>query len=339
MRSRVVLVKLAAIGDVAVACHALNEFYGRFETGHRPIELHWIIDGNLVGLARALLHPSVETTWHAVDAARIFQGRAMEKAVEALKLVKTVAGLQPDQLLLLHRDWRYKALLRPVFRGAIHSVTRESLQEVVAYQRLFDVLAKQLHMPLREVQPKTTAPAAPSGRIGVLVGGARSQKVDFAEKRWPRIPELVRLLVDRTQSQVVLFGGPEDTAAADTAMAGLSSTTRIENLVGKVPLADIPGILAGLDAFISIDSGLAHIAALVMTAKHQKIITLFGPTNPRIWAPTATGAAVTKLHYKARPCSPCYSNDGSFKPCHFEGEYFQHCMTDISAEEVLKSLY
>ena len=339
MGSRVVLVKLAAIGDVAVACRAVNDFYSRCELRNGRIELHWIIDHDLVGLARALLDPDIQPIWHTVNSVRIFQGSAVEKALEALGILKTVAFLRPDHILMFHRDWRYKALLRPVIGASLTSVTRDPLHEFVAYQRLFDALAQRLHLPPRELPSHGQIPASPSGRIGILVGGARSQKVDFAEKRWPRIPELTRLLLEKTQAKIVLFGGPDDTAAAAAALDGLSIDGRVENLVGKLTLAEVPATLAGLDAFISIDSGLAHIAAAVMTSKHQRVITLFGPTDPRIWAPLASGNANTKLHYKAPPCSPCYSGDGNFKPCRFEGEYFQHCMTGISAEEVLRSLY
>ncbi|MBI3556975.1 MAG: glycosyltransferase family 9 protein [Deltaproteobacteria bacterium] len=247
--------------------------------------------------------------------------------------------MRPDHVVLLHRDWRYKALLRPVFRGPLTSVTREPLPELTAYTRLFASLARNLHLPERDLRVSQPFQKAPSGRIGVLVGGARNQKVDFAEKRWPRFPELTRLLVEKTQSKIVLFGGPDDTDIAETVLAAVTLPDRVENLVGKISLEQVPVAIAALDAFISIDSGLAHIAAAVMTARHQKIITLFGPTDPRIWAPVSSGHAGARLHYKARPCSPCYGNDGTFQPCRFEGEYFQHCMTDISAEEVLKSLY
>jgi ADP-heptose:LPS heptosyltransferase len=51
----------------------------------------------------------------------------------------------------------------------------------------------------------------------------------------------------------------------------------------------VAGILAHIDLFVGHDSGLTHLAA----ALHLSTVALFGPTDPRRWAPR--GPQVTVL--------------------------------------------
>jgi ADP-heptose:LPS heptosyltransferase len=336
MLSRVLLVKLAAIGDVALAARALREFEERYDA---CAEYHWVIDSALAPLARAIAGPRPRIEFHPIDASRLFTGGKRQKSVEALRLARASLSTRAQHTLLLHRDLRYRLLLRPTCRGPLITIGRRPVAELAVYREAFERLAGLLHAPERDQNEGagSATPPARSGRIGVLVGGGRSQKVDFAEKRWPRVAQLVRALHDRGDVKVVLFGGPDDVAAERSVLQGLDPA-RVESLVGKQPLGRLPELLAGLDAFVSIDSGLAQVAAAVMTAPHQRVVALFGPTNPRVWAPTASGQARVELVYKALSCSPCYADDGDFKPCRFAGPDFQRCMTEISVEEVLRLL-
>lgn len=338
MISKVLLIKLGAIGDVALAARALRDFTGYYDA---RAEFHWLIDRSLIGLARSITGSDVLIEFHPIDASKLFRGHALEKARETLKLTTASLTTQPQAAMLLHRDWRYQLFIRPAFRGPLITIDRSSLSELSVYEQAFEKLAALLHAPERDRGARnaaTTRTIVPSGRIGVLVGGARSQKVDFKEKRWPRMIDFIHALHEEQKSKtIVLFGGPEDLEIAKEISKQLNSN-RIEDLVGKLSLDQVPAALATLDAFISIDSGLAHIAAAMMRAPHQKVITLFGPTNPRIWSPTPCAEAQTRIIYKATRCSPCYANDGDFNPCHLNGDAFQHCMKDITIDEVLKAL-
>lgn len=57
----------------------------------------------------------------------------------------------------------------------------------------------------------------------------------------------------------------------------------------SLPLPELAGILANCNLFIGHDSGVTHLAAAVNTPS----IALFGPTDPKIWAPP--GPLVTVL--------------------------------------------
>jgi ADP-heptose:LPS heptosyltransferase len=336
------LIKLAAIGDVTLAAQALQTVVRQSGDSWK---VDWIIDRKLEPLAQSLLSDSVLSrkltiTFHPIDAGRLFTGGAVEKIRESLHLSLLITKLQPKHILLLHRDWRYFALLRPVFSGKFSMLKRKPAHEFDTYVRaLEDTLSDESSRKFgEELGTSAEDRPAPSKRIGILIGGAQNQKVTFEEKRWPHFKELIETLSSRYNGTIELFGGREDVSNAAGILKQLPISAKIVNRTGDVPLEKIPQELANLDAFVSIDSGLAHIAASVMRASHQKVVTLFGPTDPKIWAPRATGQGQAVTLYKAKACSPCYSNDGSFKPCRFEGQYFKHCMTDISVDEVLRAL-
>ncbi len=341
IRPKIILVKLAGIGDVAMACRALNDF---FSGRSAPIDLHWIIDRDLIPLAQELLNLPADVTlkFHAIDTKRLFQGNVLEKAFQTARMAAVTARVQPDGVILLHRDLRYRALLRPVFLGKIICLARDPINEVLAYGTALEKLGTVLSFKPRTTEKsKTTTERAETERIGILVGGAKGTKLIFREKRWPWLAELLALILKDSRKTAVLYGVAEDaeTAAAliRYAMELKLDTSRIENLTGKLKLHELPKSLAALDSFISIDSGLAHIAATVMTSSRQKVLGLYGPTDPVVWGPTASGAAKVQIFYRSIPCSPCYRNDGRFRPCLYSGEMFQHCMKEITPEEVVKA--
>jgi heptosyltransferase-2 len=74
---------------------------------------------------------------------------------------------------------------------------------------------------------------------------------------------------------------------------------RVKNLTGP-DLRDAIVALAAADAAITNDSGLMHIAAALGTAT----VALFGPTDPRLWAPLNPLAAALEPRRRG-PCAQC----------------------------------
>jgi ADP-heptose:LPS heptosyltransferase len=111
-------------------------------------------------------------------------------------------------------------------------------------------------------------PVSFRARAGAIVhpfsGGAR--------KNWPldRFREVARAL------RAEWCAGPEDELA--------------EKAIRIPDLYDLAGRLAGARVFIGNDSGIAHLAAAVGTP----VVVLFGPTDPRVWAPRGPCVRVLK---------------------------------------------
>ena len=71
------------------------------------------------------------------------------------------------------------------------------------------------------------------------------------------------------------------------------------NVAGKTSLGGLAALIARLDLFISNDTGPAHLAEAVGTPS----VTLFGPADPRRWAPL--NAARHPIIRVPVACSPC----------------------------------
>jgi hypothetical protein len=87
-----------------------------------------------------------------------------------------------------------------------------------------------------------------------------------AAKRWPleRFHELARIL--EQSMRVEWCAGPED---------ALDGAVRIENLY------ELAQHVASARVFVGNDSGITHLAAAVQAP----VVALFGPADPRVWAP------------------------------------------------------
>ena len=103
-------------------------------------------------------------------------------------------------------------------------------------------------------------------------------------KNWPatRFAELVR---SRGDARWLLVRGPADDAAASLLERAPGAW-----VARDLPLRVLAALLARAGAFVGNDSGVTHLAA----ASGAPTIALFGPTDPRLWAPV--GPHVEVIH-------------------------------------------
>lgn len=148
-----------------------------------------------------------------------------------------------------------------------------------------------------------------SPRIGVQLGAAYGPA-----KLWPleRVVDFCRLATSEGATPVLL-GAPDDAATA----ARITASVEVASLVGRDRPALLPAVLAELDALVSGDTGVAHLAAALGTP----VVTLFGPTDPRLSAPRGPAAVVTH----PVPCAPCF-----YRECPIE----HPCLREITAAAV-----
>jgi heptosyltransferase-2 len=150
-------------------------------------------------------------------------------------------------------------------------------------------------------------------RIGVHLGAAYgSAKVWDPE----RVVELCRVLGARG-STALLLGAPSDVPFVET----VRSATRVPSLAGRDSPELLAALLAELDALVSGDTGVAHLAAALGTP----VVVLFGPTDPRRTAPRGPVAVVRR----EVPCAPCF-----YRTCPID----HPCMRAIEAPAVVERL-
>ncbi len=142
-------------------------------------------------------------------------------------------------------------------------------------------------------------------------------------KRWyPE--EFAKIAIEMSKKyDIVIFGGPAETNIAKDIENELVSKgiTNYQNLAGKTTIPELIEKIAGLDLFITNDSGPMHIAA----AYKVKTIAIFGPTKfteTNQWN-NPNGKIVTK----DLDCAPCMERVCPLK--------HHNCMKNITAADVL----
>jgi predicted lipopolysaccharide heptosyltransferase III len=144
-------------------------------------------------------------------------------------------------------------------------------------------------------------------------------------KRWP--PEQFSALADRIshhfQMSAVFCGGKEDVAISESIRGQMVSEAL--DVTGRLSLSEFAALIQRAACLVGNDAAPIHIATAVKTPT----ISLFGPTDWRVWAPRRELDRVIAAEF---PCMPC----GHSKPdCHLGENY---CMSTIDLEDVWNAL-
>jgi ADP-heptose:LPS heptosyltransferase len=130
-------------------------------------------------------------------------------------------------------------------------------------------------------------------KIGLHVSGGR------AIKQWPetRFREVAERLVRDRAAAIVLTGTAADRAQVDIVAAALPPD-RLVDLSGDVDLLTAAAVIEQLDLVVTGDTGPMHLANAVKTP----VVAMFGPSDPRRYAPRGARDTVVRIDL---PCSPC----------------------------------
>jgi ADP-heptose:LPS heptosyltransferase len=156
--------------------------------------------------------------------------------------------------------------------------------EPVRWLRLISALGiradgLQLDFSLTREEEKQAARliGPPDGRpvIGLHAGASDPAR------RWP--PEAFSALADalaaRFDARIILTGVAAERPMTAQVQTGMRSPAI--DLAGRTTLGQFGAVIAALDLLVTNDTGASHIAAATGTPS----VVLFGPTDPRRWAP------------------------------------------------------
>ena len=165
--------------------------------------------------------------------------------------------------------------------------------------------------------------------VGVHAGwGGRTRTPSQTRLRsWPpdRFAEVVRWLVKERGARVVLTGSTVDRPLTSyiARTAGVPSL----DLAGELSLLELAALIHRMNAYLTVDSGPAHIAAALDTS----LVTLWGPGIFEQTAPISPYNP-PRILYRRVHCAPCYGTP-AMKTCKDN-----ICMKEIRVEEVKKAL-
>jgi ADP-heptose:LPS heptosyltransferase/GT2 family glycosyltransferase len=129
-------------------------------------------------------------------------------------------------------------------------------------------------------------------------------------KQWPEahFSALIDLLIEKNDVNVLLVGGPDDVAIADSLMQMVLHKDSVASMAGRTSLANLPRLLKNCALYIGNDSGPKHVAAAVGI---PTIGIHSGVVDPTEWGPIGPSAVALRRNMT---CSPCYLADAGDCP-------------------------
>ena len=341
---RVLVVKLADIGDVLTATPALRALRETFPDSRVDL---------LTTPAAASVVPGslVDRVW---TAPRSLVSRPAD-LISFLKLLGALHRSDYDAVVFLHHLTLSSGVLKyrllaaatgaPVLAGldngkggwlthpaadegfgAVHEVDYglRAMGALGAHTNDLSLVARCDDADRQHVASLLTAlPHGP--RVAIHPGsGGYSMARRWESAKWAAVADA---LVEYHGAQVILVGTPAD--GADSVQAAMHEPAT--NLAGRTSLSQLAAVMEQCDLFLGADSGVMHLAA----AKGVPVVALFGPSNHLAWGPwTPAGrSTVVRLGVQCSPCSYVGHTVGLRDGC-----WHRSCMADLQPEQILAAI-
>lgn len=339
--SKALILRFSSIGDIVLASPLIRVLRARFPQA----QIDFVTKSQFVDLVRS--NQNLNYTY-PYDPASGFAG------LRALK--SKIADERYDLIIDIHNSLRSR-FVRAV-RGVRHTVV---VDKRVVERTALVKFKKNLYRSVVSVADRYLEPLAPWGIVNdgkglelhipdeVLFGVngkmARLQLHRFESayalcpgarhltKRWPaeRFVEVGVRLARERDAAILLFGGEGDREASTRIANGISvevGSERVFDLTGQMSLLESAAALEYVDAVVTNDSGLMHIA----TARQKPVVAVFGSTVREFgFFPVHPDAIV--LEVEGLSCRPC-SHIG--RPSCPEGHL--KCLTLTTADHVIRAL-
>jgi ADP-heptose:LPS heptosyltransferase len=310
-----------ALGDVLLAGPALKAL-----SGHYPGARFTLVGGpEQLGLFTATL--PVEGVWNAHRAIwlDLFQdhGPIDTKLKNLLSQFDLAFVFSPQRQLEFLNRFRLAGIPHlfwvPSFpveaRMSVRQVQGEILQRGGIKPREFF----RLIIPDSEYQPHSCISEIDHLRIPLV---ALAPGSGHPLKNWPldSYAELARILEEQYRAQVWWVVGPAEARLLSDLQRKFPSQEL--RLFKDMSLGHIAATLAGFQLFVGNDSGITHLAAALA---QPRVVALFGPSDPLIWAPSAHR---TTIITSSQECAPCTEGREIRCPDNI-------CMSSITPEKIL----
>ncbi len=149
-------------------------------------------------------------------------------------------------------------------------------------------------------------------------------------KQWDpqRFAAVARQLIEDRGATIVLTGGRADAGLVDGVKQALPAA-HVVDVSTLESLLSVAAVLERCDLMITGDTGPMHLAAAVGTP----IVAVFGPSDPRRYAPRGPLDRVIRVDL---PCAPC--NRIRLPPARCTG-HIPDCLTSISSDRVVAAAF
>lgn len=337
---KILLVKMTSMGDLIQCLPAITDAADAVP----GIQFDWVVEESFTDIAR--LHPNV----HRIISLPYRRWKKNKwDALRSGELRDFYKELRRDHYdMVIDAQSNIKsAVVTRLSRGLRLGLDAKSVREYsaqFAYQKTIRVDRNQNHAErMRQLmaaligyeQPKTPANYGIHEAIEPIPGLELPEKFVLMThicsgqvKLWPE-PFWKTVIADLVQSGFSILL-PWWSAEEKERSLRLKSNHENVHLLPPLHLAQKAFVLSKAFAAISLDTGLAHMAAALNTPN----ITLYGPSNPKHVG--AYGNHQIHICASAPACSPCAKTK-----CSYTGPttYTPACMASITPAQVLSAFY
>lgn len=316
--SRILVVKLADIGDVLTstpALRALRETYphARIDILLSPhtapvLEATGLVDGIIPfdkfqfdrprdALRPASIGQALSLTRHLrrgrYDAVLILHHLTLRFGRLKYALLAYATGAPLRAGLDNGHGWFLNRRIPDAGFGAFHEV-----EYWLHVARALGADTQDLHLaaPISAQAERWAEEILPRRPFAVVHPGSGGYSL---ARRWPveRFAELARHLHEEEGLALVFVGTAGDNVEE---LARLYDGEAL-NLAGNTDLVQLAAVLRRAALFVGSDSGVMHLAV----AAGAPVLAIFGPTNAEAWGPWTAGRSPAVVVSAGLPCQPC----------------------------------
>ncbi|MBN1981710.1 MAG: glycosyltransferase family 9 protein [Chitinivibrionales bacterium] len=187
--------------------------------------------------------------------------------------------------------------------------------------------ALKLYLTTQELDAGTKERSRIGAKKVIGVHAGTNAFKNHAKRRWSphHFAECINELSDY---HFILFGAGKESEINQSIQESVVDKKQV-TIVADRPLREVAALIGSLDAFISNDSGMMHVAA----AMNVPTVALLGPTNPQFIHPWKVRHEIVRL---GLPCSPCFYYSPRPLRCRLHNSF--KCMKDMPASMVVEAV-